>query len=390
MATLTEAKNVWLEKALTLAPLIEQYRDESEQQRYLARPLYEAMRQMGLFKLWLPRSLGGKEVDFRTGVEVVEGLATLDGSTGWNLIIALQSAWMMGFIDPQSAAEMMADPNVTLGGSGAPNGIAVPVEGGYRISGQWPFASGSKHTQWLCGICRVSEADGFRTNADGTPELSYVFYGADQYEIVDTWNTVGLRGTGSHDFKVEDAFVPKGRAIDTSVQRSPYQSGTLYQARFAQIFGWPLAFVGLGIAAEALAAFAELADTKTPSRSRRRLGESENTHMTLGRAMAKLNSGRAYLYDYCDRLWASMAAGRGTNDALAIEGSLASTNAADAAAEAVDLVRNAAGSSGLFIGNKLERCWRDVHTVTQHQNLSQSSYVKAGAFRLGFGMTTGR
>jgi alkylation response protein AidB-like acyl-CoA dehydrogenase len=285
---------------------------------------------------------------------------------------------------------MMENPQATLGGSGAPNGIAVPVEGGYRVSGQWPFASGSKHTQWLCGICRASDGDGFRTKPDGSPELSFLFYGSDQYEIVDTWNTVGLRGTGSHDFKVDDAFVPAGRAIDYSLQRSPYQSGPLYNARFAQIFGWPLAFVPLGIAAEAIDAFAALADSKTPSRSRRTLAESENTHMILGKALAKLNSGRAYLYDYTDRLWAAMASGAGTDDALSIEGSLASTNAANSAAEAVDLVRNAAGSSGIFVGNTIERCWRDVHTATQHQNLSQTSYVKAGAFRLGFGMTLGR
>jgi alkylation response protein AidB-like acyl-CoA dehydrogenase len=383
--------NVWVERARSLAPLIEQYRDESEQQRHLAKPLYEAMREMGLFKLWLPREFGGEEAGFRTGVEVVEALAALDGSTGWNLIIALQSAWMLGFIEPESAAQMVADnPNATFGGSGTPNGIAVPVEGGYRISGRWPFASGSMHTQWLCGICRVSDGDGFRMKPDGTPELLFVYFGFDQYEIVDTWHTTGLRGTGSHDFKVDDVFVPAARAIDYSLQRSPFQPGSLYQCRFSQIFGWPLAFVGLGIAAEAVDAFADLADSKTPSRSRRRLAESENTQMVVGRALARLKSGRTYLYDYTDRLWASMDAGNGTDDALQIEGSLASTNAAESAADAVDLVRNAAGSSGIFIGNKLERCWRDVHVVTQHQNLSQSSYVKAGAFRLGFGMTTGR
>ncbi|MGE0688736.1 MAG: acyl-CoA dehydrogenase family protein [Dehalococcoidia bacterium] len=390
MATLTET-NTWLAKALTLAPLVEQYRDQSEEQRYLAKPLYEAMREMGLFKMWLPRSVGGYEVDFRTGVEVVEALARMDGSTGWNLIIALQSAWMMGYIEPESAAQMMeANPMATLGGSGAPNGIAIPVEGGYRVTGRWPFASGSKHTQWLCGVCRVRDGDGFRMKPDGTPELRFLFYSADQYEIVDTWNTTGLRGTGSHDFEINNAFVPEGRAIDTLVQRSAFQGGPLYQARFQQIFGWPLAFVGLGIAAEALDAFTEIADSKTPSRSRKRLAENENAQMSVGRALGKLNAGRAYLYDYCDRLWASMASGRGTDDALAIEGALASSNAAESAAEAVDLVRTAAGTSGIFVGNKLERCWRDVHTVTQHQNLSPSSFVKAGAFRLGLGVTTGR
>jgi alkylation response protein AidB-like acyl-CoA dehydrogenase len=390
MATLTET-NVWLEKARTLAPVIEQYRDEGERQRYLAKPLYEAMRELGLFRLWLPRSVGGEELDFRSVVEVVEGLAYMDGSAAWNLVIALQSGWLLGFVHPDVAADMMAEePNATLGGSGQPNGVAVPVEGGYRVTGRWSFASGSNHTRWLCGVSRIKDGDEFRTREDGTPLLHFIFFSRDQYEFIDTWNTVGLRATGSNDFLVDDVFVPEGRTIDVSGKESRFQSGTLYRTRFQQIFGWPLAFVGLGVAAEALDAFKELAANKTPSRGRQRLADYDHVQMTLGRALAKLNSGRAYLYEMVNRLWAAMEQGRGDDDAIAVEIALATTNAAESAAEAVDLVRTAAGSSGIYEGNKIERCWRDVHVATQHQNLSPSNYIRAGAFDLGLGFGSGR
>ena len=390
MATLTET-NTWLEKAGTLAPLIEQYRDESEKQRHMAKPVYEAIRELGLFKLWLPRSLGGEELDFRTVAETIEAIAYMDGSAGWNVVIANQSGWMLGYVDQDTGAEMLAkDPNVTLGGSGQPNGIATPVEGGYRITGRWSFASGSRHTGWLCGVCRIKDGDSFLMNEDGTPVTRFPYFSSDQYEIIDTWHTTGMRATGSHDLKVEDVFVPEGRALDNQAKTSAYQAGTLYQTSFRKIFGWPLAFVGLGIAAEAIDAFTDLAVNKTPSRGTKRLADNDHIQMTLGRAIAKLNSGRSYLYEMCDRMWAAMETGQGDDEALLLEALLASWNAAESAADAVDLVRTASGTSGIYEGNKIERCWRDVHVVTQHANLSPSNYVRSGALRLGLGFGTGR
>ncbi len=390
MATLLET-NTWLEKARTLAPVIEQYRDESEKQRHLAKPLYEAIRELDLFKLWVPRSLGGEELDFRTGVEVAETIATMDGSAAWNLVIALQSGWMLGHLDQDAAAEMLSeDQNLTMGGSAQPNGIATPVEGGYRVSGQWSFASGSNHTHWLCGVCRIKDGEDFRISTEGAPVTRLLFFRHDQYEIIDTWYTTGLRATGSHDMKVDDVFVPEGRIIDLTDKKSPFKSSTLYRLPFLQIFGWPLAFVGLGVAAEAIDSFTELAVNKTPSRGTKSLAENDNIQMTLGRAIAKLNSGRSYLYEMCDRLWAAMDAGQADNDALELEVSLASANAAESAAAAVDLVRSASGTSGVYEGNKIERCWRDVNMVTQHIGASPTNYARTGAFHLGHGFGSGR
>ncbi len=390
MATLTET-NTWVEKARTLAPLIEQYRDQSENQRHLAKPVYEAMRELGLFKLWLPRSLGGEELDFRTVAETIEAVARMDGSAGWVLVIANQTAWMLGYLPQDAAAEMLsAKPDVTLGGSGQPNGIMTPVEGGYRVTGRWSFVSGGDHTGWLCGVSRIKDGDGFRMNEDGLPITRFPFFSSDQYEIIDTWHTTGLSATGSNDMQVEDAFVPEARALNNMAKKSDFQAGTLFQTSFREIFGWPLAFTGLGIAAEAIDAFTDLAVNKTPSRGTKRLAENDNIQMTLGRVMAKLNSGRSYLYAMCDRMWAEIEAGRGDHEALLLEALVACSTAAESAADAVDLLRTAAGTSGIYEGNKIERCWRDVHMVTQHANLSPSNYVRIAALRLGLGFGSGR
>jgi len=384
--TAVSQSTVWLEKIQTLAPIIEQYRDESEKQRHLAPPVYEAMRELGLFKLWVPRNLGGEEQDFRTVFEVVERVASFDGSAGWLVAVGVELAWLLGYLPEDVAAQIVADdPDATYGGAGNPLGIATPVEGGYRVTGQWRFGSGSKHTRWLWAGCTIKDGDDTRLNENGTPQLYFFGLRSDQYEVVDTWYTSGLRATGSNDFRVRDLFVPERLMIGLQAKKSAYQSGTLYQTGFIDISGWPMAVVGLGVAVEAIDAFAELAATKVPNMGSRRIVESDHVQMILGRALAKLNSGREYLLAILDRFWAAMEAGNG-DDALSIELWLATANAADCAADAVDLVRSLAGTSGVFQGNKLERCWRDVHMVTQHAQAASANYVAAGAYRLGLGV----
>jgi alkylation response protein AidB-like acyl-CoA dehydrogenase len=123
------------------------------------------MRQMGLFKLWQPKTVGGDEIDMHTALEITELLASYDGSTAWNFMIGLQSSSLLGFMPEEVIVEMMReDTMATLGGSGMPGGIAVPVEGGYRVSGRWAFTSGSQHTRWLCGNCMIQ---GRRRHAPG-------------------------------------------------------------------------------------------------------------------------------------------------------------------------------------------------------------------------------
>lgn len=384
---------VWLEKVRSLAPIIAQYRDESEKQRYLAKPVYEAMREMGLFKLWQPKVLGGDEMDIHTVLEITEQLARFDGSTAWNFMIGLQSSGLLGFMPEHIVLEMMReDPNATLGGSGMPGGIAVPVEGGYRVSGRWAFTSGSNHTRWLCGSCLIQDDGVTRLDEDGNPDTRMMWFRSDQYKLIDTWHTLGLRASGSHDFEVKDAFVPDDRFVAAQVTRSPYQSGTIFQTRPGLLLGPTFAPVAIGVAREALDAFIALALRKKPTRSNKLLSEYESVAQTIGRAEAKINSGHAYLhYTMCERLWPAMLAGEGDSEEIAVDIYYASAFATQSANEAVELLHDAAGGTGIYESSPLERCFRDVHMVSKHFGSSAwTNYARGGNFRLGLGFSMRR
>jgi alkylation response protein AidB-like acyl-CoA dehydrogenase len=392
IASATET-SLWLEKVDGLAPIIAQYRDESEDQRYLAKPVYEAMRELGLFKLWLPKVLGGDEIDLHTALEITERLAKFDGSTAWNFMIGLQGSVLLGYIPEYRAREMMeGTPDATLGGSGQPGGVAVPVEGGYRITGRWSFASGSHHTRWLCGNCQIHDDGVARVGEDGNPEMRMFWFNSDEYQLIDTWFTTGLRASGSGDCEVNDVFVPEDRYVQGMLTKSPYQTGTIFQTRVALLLGPPFSAVAIGVAREALAAFIELATKKKPSRSNKILSEYDSVANLIGRAEAKINAAHAYLHNtMCERLWPAMLEGNGDSEEIAVDVFYASAFAAQNAAEAVDILVEAAGGTGIYETSPLERCFRDVHMVSKHAGSQAAiNYTRGGNFRLGFGFSMRR
>ena len=383
----------WLKKVRTLEPIIAKHRDESEDQRYLAKPIYEAMREMGLFKLWQPRTLGGDEADLHTALEITEQLARFDGSTAWNFMIGLQSSGLLGFMPEHVVVEMMKDaPMATLGGSGMPGGVAVPVEGGYMVSGRWAFTSGSHHTRWLCGSCVIQDNGVPRLGEDGNPDTRMMWFNSDQYTLVDTWHTMGLRASGSNDFEVKDVFVPEERFVAGQLTRSPYQTGTIYQTRVGLLLGPTFAPVAIGVAREALAAFIDLALKKKPNRSNKLLYEYESVAQLIGRAEAKINAGHAYLHHtMCDRLWPAMLAGEGDSEEIAVDVYYASAFATQNANEAVELLQDGAGGTGIYERSPLERCFRDVHMVSKHFGSSAwTNYSRGGNYRLGLGFSVRR
>jgi alkylation response protein AidB-like acyl-CoA dehydrogenase len=291
------------------------------------------------------------------------------------------------------AIEMMADdPEATLGGSGQPGGIAVPVEGGYRVSGQWAFASGSHHTRWLCGSCFIEDDGVRRIGEDGNPEMVMMWFNSDQYTLVDTWHTMGLRASGSGDFAVKDAFVPEGRFIAPMQTKSAYQAGTIFQTRVGLLLGPTFAPVAIGVAREALAAYIDLALKKKPSRSNKMLFEYESVAQTIGRAEAKINAAHVYLhYAMCERLWPAMLAGEGDSEDVAVECYYASAFATQNCNEAVEMLQEMAGGTGVYESSPIERCFRDVHMVSKHLGSSAwTNYARGGNFRLGLGFSMRR
>jgi alkylation response protein AidB-like acyl-CoA dehydrogenase len=217
----------FIDAAKGLAPRIQASAEEIEQSRRLPLPLVEAMAQAGLFRLWIPRALGGEEADPMTLVRVVEEVSRADGAAGWCIAIGGENGAFGGYLPAEAAREIYgSDPHVRTAGAFRPFGDAAVEDGGYRATGRWPLGSGCQHSSWIVGGCRILDGDQPRLRADGSPVTRILFFPASDCEILDTWHSIGLRGTGSHDYTVADVFVPAARSL--SFRDPPVEPGPLY------------------------------------------------------------------------------------------------------------------------------------------------------------------
>ncbi|MGA3005559.1 MAG: acyl-CoA dehydrogenase family protein [Acetobacteraceae bacterium] len=379
---LSTASSSFIDAAKELAPQIQAFADEIEQSRRLPPSLVAAMAQAGLFRLWIPRALGGEETDPLTFVRVIEEISKADGAAGWCVALCGGNNIFGGYLPEDAAREIYGgDPDVRTAGAFRPTGDAIVVDGGYRVTGQWPLASGCQHSNWIVGGCRILDGDQPRLRPDGTPITRILFFPAAECEILDTWHSIGLRGTGSHDFAVADVFVPVTHSL--SLREPPVEPGPLYALPTIALFSTGLAAVALGIARHAIDILTTLAGTKMASRSRQSLRDDSTLQANLGRAEALLRSGRAFVHDVLGEAWEVANAGRTVT--LAQRGALwlASTHAANTAKEATELVFSAGGSASPYTSSGLERCVRDIHAVGQHLLVAAPNYQMVGQALLG-------
>src|SRR5262245_43483967 len=199
-----------VERARTLAPLVAAEADRGERDRRVTDAVMDALHHGKLFRLLLPRPLDGEELDPVTFVRVIEEIAKADGSTAWCLCQAAGCAMTAAYLSPERAREIFEPPRAVLAWGPGPNARAVAVDGGYRISGTWSFASGSPHATWLGGFCPIFEEDGTRRRRpDGAPDGRTMLFPATSVVIEDTWHVLGLRATGSNTHVASDLFVPQ-------------------------------------------------------------------------------------------------------------------------------------------------------------------------------------
>jgi alkylation response protein AidB-like acyl-CoA dehydrogenase len=387
MAKLAGETQEWLDRARALEPLVAEYRDQAEAERRLPRPLFETMRDQGFFSLWTPRSLGGGEVSLETAVRVTEEMARQDGSVGWNVMIAGNTSILWALVDPAAAREIFArQPEAVIAGTIlAGRGTAVPMDGGFRLTGRWPFASGCQQADYMVASGVITDGGEPRLGPDGQPQTNAFVLPIGDCRILDTWYTAGLRGTGSHDFEVNDAFVPEGLRF-TSVAAPSHEPGPLYNTMITNIWGFNVSAVALGIARDALDSFAELAQTKTSMRSTVAIAKREQVQTRLGEAEALLRAGRAFLYESLRDTWDMLSTGQPVPIEQAGVNRLAYANATNSAVQATDMVFTLAGSSSIYTKSRIERCFRDVHMVTQHGVVGPAGYTIAGKCFLGLGM----
>jgi indole-3-acetate monooxygenase len=367
-----------VDAAHELTPLIRAYADETERGRRLASPVVDALRSARLFSMGLPASLGGSETPMVNALRVIEQVAYADGATGWNVMIAFDTGFMAGFLhSPEARALIASIRQPILAGSLSPPGRLVRTAGGYRLTGRWRFGSGCQQADLFVVGAMLGEDGAPATGANVMHDMVWVTVPAAAVTIADTWHVAGMRGTGSHDFAVEDLFVAEGFVEPIHVDAAA-EPGPLYALGVFPAFGIVKAAVALGVARHAIEALKELALAKTATGQTSLLRERPAVQADLARAEACVRSARALMNEVVADVWHTVV----NRGAPSIEQRawlrLAGVDGVQRAIEAVDLMYNAGGGTAIYESSPLERCFRDVHVVPAHIVVQPNVYEVAG------------
>lgn len=360
-----------------LVPTITARADEIEAARRIPDDLVGALRDAGIFRMLVPPSHGGLGVDYPTSVEVLRTLARADGAVGWSLMIGAETPQLLSLLPRPAFDRIYEDgPDVTCGGAFAPKGLAESVDGGYRASGRWGFASGCEHSDWLFGNCIVPPVD-----PGGAPVMRCTLFRRTEWQILDTWDTIGLAGTGSHDIAIEDAFVPEEHTFDL-FGGVPNVDGPAFTAPLLQ-FNMHIGAVALGIAEGAHTELVELAGTgRTRLYGRSAMADSELFQYRLGRCQADLRAAEALLLRQVEDYWRVALAGTATPD-LQTPVRQAVAWVVETSAAAVEACYTAAGGSAVYRTSPMQRRLRDIRTLTQHAAVQEGTFATSGAALLG-------
>jgi alkylation response protein AidB-like acyl-CoA dehydrogenase len=357
--------------------------DAIEATRRLPEPLVGRLHEARLFRMLLPRSVGGDQIDPVNYLLAIEELSRHDGSTGWVVFVGNSSGLIAAYMQPDAARTIFADPCSTVAW-GPPNAARVnAVPGGYRVSGTWDFASGCRHASWMGAHGQVVEADGsIRCDARGKPIVRSLLFPSREAVILDTWNTIGLCGTGSESYRVTDVFVPEAFTALRADPTSRREPGPLYAFTMPGLYAVGVAGVALGIAQAMFEAFVALAGTKAP-RGLKRLADNPVIQAEVARGEARLGAARAYLIETLASIYARADDVEPIEVADRARVRLACTNAIQGAIEVADYAYKAAGVDAIFPGSPFERRFRDIHTLSQQIQSRTSHYEEVGQVLLG-------
>jgi alkylation response protein AidB-like acyl-CoA dehydrogenase len=373
----------YVARARQLAPVIAAQADEIERRRGLPESLRETLIEAGFFRLLLPRSLGGAELPPLTFVQVIEAIAEADASTAWCLNQTAGCSMTAAYLAPEAAHEVFGGPRGILAWGPGP-GAARIVDGGYRITTKFSFASGSHEASWLGAHLPIVERDGApRLRADGSPVVHTLLFPKSAAKMTDIWHVVGLRGTGSDQYSVTDLFVPAAFCVARDDDAARREDGLLYRFSSLQLYAAGFAGVAMGIARGVLDAFVELARDKIPRGGKRTLRDNNVVQSQVAQAEAKLGAARAFLLGAIAQITTEVA----RNGALTLDQRmtirLAATFAIHQARDVVDTAYHAAGANAIFTANPFERRLRDIHTVSQQLQGRQEHFETVGQYLLG-------
>ena len=358
--------------------------NEIEATRRLPPALLDRLHHAQLFRLLLPRSSNGVETDPVTFFHVIETIANADASTAWCLSQAGGCAMSAAYLDLPVARSIFGNPRAVLAWGPGPKVRAVECEGGYRVTGVWAFASGGRHATWLGAHCPVYAADGSpRREPTGEPLERTMLVRTEDVEWTDIWNTVGLRGTASDQFSLNDFFVRSDHSITREFDRECRESGPLYRMGAGTCYQVGFAGVACGIARGALDNFVDVARNKVPRGTKSTLRDNAVVQSGLAQAEVNLRAARGFVLQSMADIWKDLVAGASITVAQRITVRMAATHAIHKAREAVDFAYNTAGATSIFDGHPLERRFRDIHTVTQQLQGQLRHFETVGAWIMG-------
>jgi indole-3-acetate monooxygenase len=384
MSTQHDAARAASDPVSAVRSLTEMIREECavvDQTRAIPASVVDALRDAGVFRLLAPRSVGGAETEPLTFLRVVEQISYADGSAGWCTMIGGGYGIFGGMLPPQGAREIFGDAATISAGNFRPDkGLAEVIDGGYRVSGCWELASGSSHADWYIAGAMLVRDGAPLMGAEGRPLMREFFFPASAAEVIDTWESTGLRGTASHDYAARDVFVPEHRTV--WFQEPPSERGPLYEMPPVAMFSTFIAAVQLGIARHAIDAFVELATTKIPTMSQIVLADRVTAQASLGRATALVSSARSHLENALQSLWDRVRAGHAPTLGDRGELWLASAHAGHTAYAAIDMLYTAAGATAVYATSPFDRCLRDARTALQHVCTQELHFELAGRLAL--------
>jgi indole-3-acetate monooxygenase len=377
-----------ISRAQGLQPAVAAASNEIEDGRRIAPALLDRLHEAKLFRLLLPRSANGIETDPVTFFHVIETIASGDASTAWCLSQAGGCAMTAAYLAPPVANEIFGrDPHAVLAWGPGPKARAVAVEGGYKVTGVYAFASGCRHATWLGAHAPIYDADGSPLlGADGKIVERTLLVPASEVAWTDIWNVVGLRGTASDQFALTDHFVRADHTFSRDFAHPANgcrEPGPLYRMSAMTCYEVGFAGVALGIARGALDSFVDTARTKIPRGAKSPIRDSAVVQTGLAQAEIGIRSARSYLLQSLAGIWKEICGGAALtmDNRIVVRG--ASTNAIHKAREAVDFAYNAAGATAIFESHPLERRFRDIHTVTQQLQGRLSHFETVGAWMMG-------
>jgi alkylation response protein AidB-like acyl-CoA dehydrogenase len=375
-------------RARAIAATIAASADAVEQSQRFPPALLDALHDARLFRLLLPRSAGGEEAEPWTYFEAVQEIARHDASVGWCVFVANSSAIIAAFLPPPVAAEIFADPRATIAW-GPPNACtARAVPGGYRVTGRWDFASGCRHASWMGAHCNVVQPDGaLRPNRAGRPTIRTLLFPIEQAILIHTWDVIGLRGTASDSYAVEDIFVPEAFSTTREDPTLRRETGRLYAFTMQGLYAVGVSGVAMGTARAMLDAFKALARDKTP-RGLGRLAENAVVQGRVARMEAKLGAARAFMTQTLRDVWDGDCDAEPIDTPARAAVRLACAQAILAANEVADESYKAAGVSAIFDGSPFVRRFRDIHTLLQQIQSREAHFEAVGQILLGIAPQT--